>query len=164
MKPIEIENKLREVVSRLIFEVKLSTNQNRQDVHLVSEDAWIPILKTVLQCPYLKNLNKEKKNFPGIDLGDFTNRVAIQVTSTTNIDKVKSTLKTFKEKNYKNSFDELFIFVLVDKQKSYSQEAIDKIFDNQIEFIANKHIIDPGDILEKLTSFRVGVQTDDVVQ
>ena len=56
MKQVEIENQFREVVSRLITEIDLATKQGRLDVNLISEDAWIPILKEVYQCPNLMNL------------------------------------------------------------------------------------------------------------
>lgn len=158
MRQVEIENQLREVVSRLITEVDLATNQGRLDVNLISEDAWIPILKEVYQCPNLINLNRKHRNFPGIDLGDEQDRVAFQVTSSTDIDKVKSTLEQFKKRNYKNAFDELYIFTLRTKQKSYSQEAIDKAIDGDIRFDAKKHIIDPGDILSEITGLRLPAQ------
>lgn len=115
MKQVEIENQLREVVSRLITEIDLATKQGRLDVNLISEDAWIPILKEVYQCPNLVNLNRKHKNFPGIDLGDEQDRVAFQVTSSTDLEKVKSTLEQFKKRNYKNAFDELYIFTLRSK-------------------------------------------------
>lgn len=158
MKQVEIENQLREVVSRLVTEVDMATNQGRLDVNLISEDAWIPILKEVYQCPNLINLNRKHKNFPGIDLGDEQDRVAFQVTSSTDIEKVKSTLEQFKKRNYKNAFDELYIFTLRTKQKSYSQEAIDKVIGDDIRFDAKEHIIDPGDILAAITGLRLPAQ------
>jgi len=158
MKQVDIENQLREVVSRLITEIELATKQGRFDINLISEDAWIPILKEVYQCPNLINLNRKHKNFPGIDLGDEQDRVAFQVTSSTDIDKVKSTLEQFKKRNYKNSFDELYIFTLRNKQKSYSQDTIDKVIGDEIQFESKKHIIDPGDILAAITQFRLPAQ------
>ncbi|EAC0381745.1 hypothetical protein EWK21_23795 [Salmonella enterica subsp. enterica serovar Potsdam] len=158
MKQLELENQLREVVGRLITEVDLATKQGRLDLNLISEDAWIPILKEVYHCPNLVNLNRKHKNFPGIDLGDEQDRVAFQVTSSTDIDKVKSTLEQFKKRNYQNSFDELYIFTLRTKQKNYSQDVIDKVIGGNIRFDAKKHIIDPGDILGKITGLRLPAQ------
>lgn len=158
MKQVEIENHLREVVSRLITEIDLATKQGRLDVNLISEDAWIPILKEVYQCPNLVNLNRKHKNFPGIDLGDEQDRVAFQVTSSTDIEKVKSTLEQFKKRNYKNAFDELYIFTLRSKQKSYSQDAIDNVIGDEIRFDVKEHIIDPGDILAEITGLRLPAQ------
>lgn len=158
MRQIDIENQLREVVSRLMTEVDLATKQGRLDLNLISEDAWIPILKEVYQCPNLINLNRKHKNFPGIDLGDEQDRVAFQVTSSTDIEKVKSTLEQFKKRNYKNAFDELYIFTLRSKQKSYSQEAVDKVVGDDIRFDVKENIIDPGDVLAGITSLRLPAQ------
>ena len=138
--------------------MNLSTRQGRQDINLISEDAWIPILKEVYQCPNLINLNKKQRNFPGIDLGDEQDRVAFQVTASTNLQKVKKTLSQFRDKNYKNSFDELYIFTITTKQTSYSQDAIDKEVQSEFSFCAKTNIVDPGDILEKITSLRLGAQ------
>ncbi|MFO1369083.1 MAG: SMEK domain-containing protein [Marinagarivorans sp.] len=158
MKQVELENQLREVVSRLVTEIDLATKQGRLDVNLISEDAWIPILKEVYQCPNLVNLNRKHKNFPGIDLGDEQDRVAFQVTSSTDIEKVKSTLEQFRKRNYKNAFDELYIFTLRSKQRSYSQDAIDNVIGDEIRFDAKDHIIDPGDILAQITGLRLPAQ------
>lgn len=158
LKALEIENELREVVGRLITEVDLSTRQGRHDINLVSEDAWIPVLREVFQCPNLTNLNRKQKNFPGIDLGDEQDRVAFQVTASTDLRKIKKTLSQFRERSYKNSFDELYIFTITKKQSSYSQEAIEKEIQGDFSFCAKKNVIDPGDILERITALRLGAQ------
>src|SRR5215831_17866066 len=70
MRQLEVENQLRDVVSRIIVQVELATSQGRTDINLALEDAFIPILKSVYNLPHLTNLNRKQKNFPGIDLGD----------------------------------------------------------------------------------------------
>jgi hypothetical protein len=117
MRQLEVENKLRDVVSRIIVQVDLATSQGRTDINLALEDAFIPILKSVFNLPNLINLNRKQKNFPGIDLGDDHDRVCFQVTSTTSLDKVKSTIQQFMDRAYYNSFDELFIIMLSKKPK-----------------------------------------------
>ena len=92
MEQIEIENQLRDVVSRIITQVDLATDQGRTDTSLVLEDALIPILKSVFNLPNLVNLNKMQRNYPGIDLGDDHDRVSFQVTATTSLEKIKKTL------------------------------------------------------------------------
>lgn len=158
MEVLNIENELRDVVSRLITQVELSTKQGRTDMNLALEDAFIPILQSVFNLPNLINLNRKQKNYPGIDLGDDQDRVAFQVTSTTSLEKVKKTLKIFDEKQYYNSFDELYILTLVNKQKSYSQKAIDEITDNNFSFSAKDNIIDLSDILSLVTGLRLPAQ------
>ncbi len=107
---LELENDLRDVVSRLMSQVSIASKQTRTDINLASEDAWIPILREVFQAPKLENLNRHQKNYPGIDLGDTENRISFQVTATTNLDKVKDSVTTFIDKKYYNTFDDLYVF------------------------------------------------------
>ncbi|WP_422048115.1 SMEK domain-containing protein [Shimia sp.] len=158
MKQLAVENKLRGVVSRLERQVELATAQGRTDINLALEDAFIPILKATYNLPNLINLNRRVKNFPGIDLGDDHDRVAFQLTSTTTLDKVKSTVQQFMDRAYYNSFDELFVLMLTPKQSTYSQAAIDGLLTDQFSFNCKKHIIDLGDILREVSALRVTAQ------
>jgi hypothetical protein len=158
MDVLNVENELREVVARVVTQVELASKQGRLDINLAMEDAFIPILKELFHLPKLHNLNAKQKNYPGIDLGDEYDRVAFQVTATTDLEKVKKTLSIFIDKDYQSNFDELFILMLVGKQKSYSQQAIDKITGPKFSFNAKTQIIDCGDILSKVTDLRVTAQ------
>lgn len=158
MEAISIENELRDVVSRIIIQVNLATKQGKIDVNLTLEDAIIPILKEVYQLPKLINLNAKQKNFPGIDLGDEYDRVAFQVTSTTNIEKVKKSLRVFLDQGFDSNFDELYLLILTEKQKSYSQSAIDKITTDKFNFSVKSNIIDLSDLLAEITSMRLTAQ------
>ncbi|MBM6584410.1 SMEK domain-containing protein [Microvirga sp. BT689] len=134
MRQLEVENQLRDVVSRIIVQVELATSQGRTDINLALEDAFIPILKSVYNLPHLANLNRKQKNFPGIDLGDDYDRVAFQVTSTTSLDKVKFTVWQFMDRAYYNTFDELYILMLARKQSSYSQASVNELLTDQFAF------------------------------
>lgn len=158
MRQLEIENELRDVVSRIISQVDLSTKQGRLDINLSLEDALIPILKAAYNLPNLVNLNRRQKNFPGIDLGDDHDRVAFQVTATTTLEKVKKTLTHFVAKQFFSSFDELYILMLTNKQTSYSQASINQITGEAFQFSAKTHIIDLGDILAKVSGLRIPAQ------
>lgn len=158
MRQLEIENELREVVSRIITQVDLSTKQGRLDTNLSLEDALIPILKAAYNLPNLINLNRRQKNFPGIDLGDDHDRVAFQVTATTSLEKVKKTLTHFVDKQFYNTFDELYVLMLTNKQSSYSQTSIDAVTNGAFEFSTKNHIIDLGDILAKVSGLRIPAQ------
>jgi len=158
LKQLEIENELRDVVSRVVMQVELATSQGRTDINLALEDAFIPILKLVYNLPNLVNLNRKQKNFPGIDLGDDHDRVAFQVTATTTLDKVKATVGQFMERAYYNSFDELYILMLARKNASYSQASVGKLLRSQFSFNTKKHIIDLGDLLGEITRLRLTAQ------
>ncbi|AMY72084.1 hypothetical protein AKL17_1p0083 (plasmid) [Frigidibacter mobilis] len=139
-------------------QVELATAQGRTDINLALEDAFIPILKATYNLPNLINLNRKRKNYPGIDLGDDHDRVAFQITSTTTLDKVKSTVQQFMDRAYYNSFDELYVLMLTPKQSSYSQAAIDGLLTDQLSFNCKKHIIDLGDLLREVSALRVTAQ------
>ncbi len=158
MRQLEVENALREAVSRIILQVELATAQGRTDINLALEDAFIPILKSVYNLPNLINLNRKQKNFPGIDLGDDHDRVCFQVTSTTTLDKVKATVRQFMDRAYYNSFDELYILILTKKQASYSQNVISDLIGDKFAFNCKKHIIDLGDLLALVAALRVTAQ------
>lgn len=158
MKQLEVENELRDVVSRIVVQIELATSQGRTDINLALEDAFIPILKLVYNLPNLINLNRKQKNFPGIDLGDDHDRVAFQVTATTSLDKVKATVGQFMARAYYNSFDELFILMLARKQASYSQASVNELLSGQFGFNTKKHIIDLGDLLGEIARLRLTAQ------
>jgi hypothetical protein len=158
MRQLEVENQLRDVVSRIIVQVELATSQGRTDINLALEDAFIPILKSVYNLPHLTNLNRKKKNFPGIDLGDDHDRVAFQVTSTTTLEKVKFSVRQFMDRAYYNTFDELFILMLARKQSSYSQASVNELLTDQFAFNCKKHIIDLGDLLGLVSGLRLAAQ------
>jgi len=115
-----------------------------------------------------KNLKKLDKNFPGIDLGDDKKRIAFQITSTSNINKIKDTIDQFIDKQLFIKYDTLFIFIISKKQDNYNQTAIDKqiikstgALDRKnpkkgfkkIEFNVKKHIIDKVDLYEMIKEY-----------
>ena len=62
---------------------------DRTDINHISEIVLIPIFEAVYGLEGLKNLNTEESyNFPAIDLGDRAAGLAIQVTSTTDSEKI----------------------------------------------------------------------------
>ncbi|WFU52366.1 SMEK domain-containing protein [Bradyrhizobium pachyrhizi] len=158
MRQLEVENQLRDVVGRIILQVELATSQGRTDINLALEDAFIPILKSVYNLPHLINLNRKQKNFPGIDLGDDHDRVAFQITSTTTLEKVKFTVRQFMDRAYYNTFDELFILMLGQKQSSYSQASVNEHLTSKFAFNCKKHIIDLGDLLGQVSGLRLAAQ------
>lgn len=158
METIKVDDELRDAVSRIISQVNLATKQGRLDVNLTLEDALIPVLKEVFSLQRLVNLNAKRKNFPGIDLGDEYDRVAFQVTSTSGLEKIKKTLNVFIENGFESNFDELYVLILSEKQKSYSQDAVDKIVQDKFDFDVKTHVIDLSDILQKTTALRLPAQ------
>ena len=66
------------------------------DINVESENLLRQLFSVVYGHTDLRNLNmSEGLNFPAIDLGDDEARIAYQITSTPNIQKIKDTLKKF---------------------------------------------------------------------
>lgn len=89
-----------------------------QNVH--SENFIGKILNIIFDLN-LQSLNDKKSNFPGLDLGDEENKgIAFQITSERNSNKINETLLTCIKEKYYLRFKTIKIFILSNKQKSYS--------------------------------------------
>jgi len=62
----------------------------------VAEDLSRSLLNEIYDYQ-LENLNYEKNNYPGIDLGDKENNIGFQVTSRRDIRKIQDSLEKFKK-------------------------------------------------------------------
>lgn len=128
-----------------------STDRNR-----VAENILIPLFSEVYGYRSLKNLNyAEGENYPGIDLGDEEARVAFQITSTPSSEKIKETLRKFADYRLYEKYDRVAVYVLTEKQKSYSGKGFDEITQGKFAFDATKDILDYGDILREVAGFQV---------
>ncbi|MEW8192557.1 MAG: SMEK domain-containing protein, partial [Candidatus Thiodiazotropha sp.] len=132
MKHQNLLNELRDALSQFAHQIETAGAMQLYDINKISEDLICGLMRELFDLPNLKNLNAEKKkNYPGIDLADDTARVAIQVTATSGIEKIKGTLETFISHDLHNEYDRLIVYILGRKQASYSQVAIDKICDSK---------------------------------
>lgn len=100
-----------ELLTILESNLRLNGKNHYFDLHSGSED---PIcgLVSMLFGYQLINLNNEKMNYPGIDLADYTKRVAIQITTDGTRDKVCKTLQTFNQNDIRAAFDRLIIIIM----------------------------------------------------
>lgn len=89
------------------------------DLNHYLEDFFKEYLNEALSLS-LVNLNDERSNEPGLDLGDEVSSVAFQVTSTKTAQKVNKTLKITSER--KKQFQEINVLIIGKKQASYQLE------------------------------------------
>ena len=78
-------------------------------------------------------------------------RIAVQVTSTSDLKKIKNTLSKFIENKLENEYDKLYIFIITQKQSKYDQSKIDIIQNGVFDFKVSD-IIDRTDIYTELNS------------
>lgn len=129
---------------------------SRTDINQVAETILIPLFSEVYGYTNLKNLNyTEDSNYPGIDLGDETARVAFQITSTSDTEKVKHTLAKFVENKFYKKYDKLIIYILRKKQNTYSGTGYDEIIKRNFYFDKNNDIRDYRDILKEVANFQI---------
>jgi len=125
------------------------------DINRVAEMVLIPLFAEVWGYKKLKNLNLEQTNFPGVDLGDKEARVAIQVTSTPDSEKVKETLRKFIQYKLYQQFDRVIVYVITEKQASYTGRGYAEITRPHITFDKQRDIVDWRDLLKTVDSFQL---------
>ncbi len=122
------------------------------DTHKVAEFALCGPFRELYGWTALRNVNSEEVNFPGIDLADDLARVAIQVTGTADLAKIKHTIEVFFDQGLDQKYDRLIIFILTKKQGSYSQSSVDADTNGRFSFSVTKDIWDYQDISAKAAS------------
>jgi len=143
-------------MSRFVAQIEGATAMSRTDINRVAQTILIPLLAEVYGYTELKNLDSpEYPNYPAIDLGDETARVAFQVTSTSDSDKVKHTLEKFVENKFYENYDRLIIYILKKKQNSYSGSGYEEIIQDKFTFDKDKDIWDYRDILTEVANFQI---------
>src|SRR5207248_5185462 len=120
------------------------------DHNKIAENLICGVMREILGFRGLRNLNAtEHANYPAIDLADFGARIAVQVTATATLAKIKGTIGKFLKHGLQASFDRLVVYILARKQDSYSQGSIDKVARPTLAFDGKADILDFRDLLEK---------------
>ena len=149
MKILDLQNEFRELVAQFRNEVEAGSAMRLFDTHKVAENVMCGLLGEIYGWSGLRNLNPEQANFPGIDLADDGARVAIQITATADIVKIKHTIEKFVSYNLDQHYDRLIVYVLTTKQGSYSQAAIDAAIGGRFKFSSRYDIWDYQELCTK---------------
>ena len=107
----------RSIISSLSWlsnEVSLNNSMNFTDINVHSEYFYRDLLNLAFGYK-LVNINILEPNSAAIDLGDPENKFAIQVTSTSALDKTKKTINKFIEKKLFEKYDRLIILNIKEK-------------------------------------------------
>lgn len=125
-------------------QVKSRAKLQLTDLNRYLEDFFKTILNITLDYKLI-NLNEDRSNNPGLDLGDEAAQVAFQITSSKSSEKVNETLR--KAKAQKDKFPTVYVLTLQGKQSSYAlKEERTKVFN----FKAEEHIWDVDDLLKRI--------------
>jgi hypothetical protein len=91
---------------------------NLTDLNKYIEDFFKEILNRLLDL-HLENLNNERSNAPGLDLGDPLKRRAFQITSEKTSTKINNTLETILDED-RMAYSEITILIIGYKQTKYT--------------------------------------------
>ena len=139
-----------------VTEIEGCTAMGLTDPNKVAENILIPIIAEVYCYRNLENLNFTKgTNYPSVDLGDETARVAFQITATRGIEKVQETLTKFVEHKLYEKYDRIIIYILTKKQDSYGDKEINKIINGKLNFDTQKDIWDYRNILKEVSKLQI---------
>lgn len=138
--------------SRFKEQIRILNANAEFSINVHAENVLIKILNIVYDCDF-GNLNySEGKNYDSIDLGDKANTLAIQVTSTRRIKKIKDTIRKYVENEHYENYKNLKILILTGRQEKYSDDGLNEIIDGKFEFDQSTDIIDFSTLYVKLNA------------
>lgn len=151
----ELLVQIRNQITAYQMNVKSDNKAHRYNINDRAEAFTIPLLKLLFGWDHLQDLNKISPNFPGIDLGDYENRIAIQVTSDTSLEKVKGTITQFVSNTHYEHFDRLVVLMIQDRNSTYNQKIIDDLCQEKLRFNQNNDILDLSGLMQFIKSISV---------
>ena len=117
------------------------------DINKIAEGVALKLLNEIY-CHQLENLNCEKHNYPGIDLGDKTNKIGFQITSRRDARKIKESLEKFMQRPniiYPNGIR--FLILNQESKPLLIKEKYKKICPI---FNPDKHILNANDLIKEI--------------
>lgn len=152
MRRQELLTKSSGLLARFAFDVRVKNSMGLFDINTIAEDILIPVFSVVFDCPELKNQNRIQMNFPAIDLGCSKSRTSLQITSDAASSKALKTIEKFEEHDLGSEFDRLLIYVLTERQKSYSsKKLVEAASGCTVDFRPERDIIDYQNLSQLLS-------------
>ena len=143
----ELREEIRKALAQFETYVKCSVDQDMTDINRYAEDFYCGLLNCAFGWK-LRNLNQDNRNQPAIDLADDTNKIAVQVTSSTDRGKVTGTLKKFFEKKQDLKYKTLLMLVIGKEDPFQKDFTLEREFD----FDPERDILDTPRLLSRLES------------
>ena len=152
MKQEELIKACIELMNKLCDLVETRNSLNYYDINISSEFFFIPLLNQIFDCN-LKNLNTEEKNAAAIDLYDVNGKIAVQVTSNSSADKIRKTLKKYRENNLYEQYKRLIVIVIV---PSHTYKAdFTKDIDGKFSFSKSNDIYTIKSLIKAISALNI---------
>ena len=143
MKHQTLLSEFRDLLTAVSRQIETSIAMDHLDIARISENLFCDLFRVLFDWKDLRNLNAEDKpNFPAIDLADDSQRLAVQVTATANMQKIKSTLDAFLRNGFEKRYDRLIVYILTKRQRKYNQRVVDKSTSGRLSFNVDRDILD----------------------
>lgn len=137
--------------------VKINNRNSFTDINVLAEGFLMNLLNIVLGVD-LQNLNDQQINYPGVDLGDISAKIAFQVTSKKDSKKIIGTYETV-FKDYKgigkvaDVFSEhIFFLVINEKKTAFQKNTLEQITRVSQGRFHETDILDINDIINKIVA------------
>ena len=137
-------------LANLAGQVRMRNAIHLFDLTVTTENFFRDVLNILMRANF-RNLNAQRSNEPGLDLGDEVLKIGVQVTSSANSAKVTNTLMKISDDNAKK-FKKIIVLGLNKRQQSYS-------FDTEL---ATKYSFSTDDIwdLDTLARLTIDLEID----
>ena len=135
------------LISWWLTAIKSHNAINLYDINKIAEGVALKVLNEIYDLQ-LENLNYERRNYPGIDLGDKAEKICFQITSSKSIRKIRKNLKTYVRglhKIYSNGIR--FLILSQDKKPVLNKDMYQEICPN---FEPDKHIVNADDLIKEI--------------
>jgi hypothetical protein len=152
MNRLDYINKINGYAAKYVLEVEGYNEANQYDINIQSENFLIPVLNEIFNLN-LVNVNFSiRDDYPAIDLADFEQRVAFQITSTSSLKKISDSLEKFFGKGLEQHFSQLYFYIITEKKAKYDKRKIAKFLKDDFDFDPSKHILDRSKLMGKIAA------------
>jgi tetratricopeptide (TPR) repeat protein len=151
MNEISQINKAIKLLSLWVNKINLSSAIDFYDINKVAENLAANLLNEIYGYQLI-NLNIEQRNFPAVDLGCDIKKLAFQITSTQELEKIESTLKKFVKYDLQNRFTNgvRFLFLTTDKAIKLTDSNKKKYQTIYNDFDGENHILTVQNLIQEI--------------
>lgn len=153
MKQQKLLLNISELLSRFKVQVGILNANSMLDINVVAENFMIPILNEIYDCDF-KNANLYEKNYPAVDLVDNENKIAIQITSTSSVTKVRQTIEKIIKNDFHKIYNRFLILIITSKQEKYNNTVLGKATQGKFQF-TNDNVIDIEGLFKLIASLNL---------
>lgn len=145
-------NRLSICFSIIATQIRIKNRSMHLDSAKLAESLCCDLFSIAYKIPDLRVLDTEEGvNAQAIDLASKKSKVAIQVTSRQDPQKVIDALEGFKASKRKGKYTRLIICMVTGRRPNYPKVAIDKAAKGAVKFDQEKDIIDLSDVYKKIS-------------